>query len=65
MKMKKSILMLFVIFGFNSLIAQVNNPGSPNLSPSGVPSTSPEAQDPTHPIIAKHNINDVAVANRL
>ena len=57
--------MLFVIFGFNSLIAQVNNPGSPNLSPSGVPSTSPEAQDPTHPIIAKHNINDVAVANRL
>ena len=44
--MKKLIVILSVILGFNSLKAQVSNLGVPNLSPNGVPSISPEVQNP-------------------
>lgn len=43
--MKKSILLFLVLLLFNSLVAQINNTGNPNMAPnSGVQTPVPGAQ---------------------
>jgi hypothetical protein len=50
MKMKKSIVLFLIAFGFNSLLAQSTNPDNPAIAPtSGVQTTMPGIPQTTGP----------------
>jgi hypothetical protein len=45
--MKKSTLVLFTVFGFNALVAQINNPADMNNPNSSFGQTTPSTQNQT------------------